>query len=128
MTAAQTAAPKAITPENLIERLCDPHDVGALADSVEIDGARTCSGFCGYDESNADSFVVGFEDGFDFLDCMMARGWKPINEKGEWPERIYLLWSGEERLISVAAYEGGQLTISQFASRYRFYEYREALS
>jgi hypothetical protein len=127
MTAVQTPAPEAITPENLIERFCDSRDVGALADPVEVDGVRTTSGFCGYDEGKANSFVVGFEDGFDFLDYMMARGWTPIEGKGEWPERVYLLWAGEERPISVAAYEEGQLTISQFASRYRFYEYRESL-
>jgi len=127
MSAVQTPAPEAITPESLIERFCDPRDVGALADSVEVDGVRTTSGFCGYDEAKADSFVVGFEDGFEFLDYMMARGWKPIEGKGEWPERVHLVFSGEERPISVAAYEEGHLTITQFASRYRFYEYRESL-
>lgn len=120
-------AVQAVTPENLIERFCDPRDVGALADPVEVDGVRTTSGFCGYDEAKADSFVVGFEDGFEFLDYMMARGWTPIEGKGEWPERVHLVFSGEERPISVAAYEEGQLTITQFASRHRFYEYRESL-
>jgi hypothetical protein len=127
MSTVRTATPNVITPENLIERFCDPHDVGALADPVEIDGIRICSGFCGIDERKAESVIVGFEDGFDFLNYMMARGWWPIDDKGEWPDRVYLLWSGEERPISVAAYEEGRLTVAQFASKYRFYEYRESL-
>ncbi len=120
-------APAIVTVADLIERFCDVRAVGALAEAVEEDGRRSCQGFCGYEGGEGYGLEIGFEEGYDFLDYMAARGWRPLAAKGEWPYVIYLA-PQDPKVIALVEYCEGQLTISEFESAEARREFWERLS
>lgn len=118
-----------VTPEQLVEHFCDVRDVGSLAEPSETGGARTCHGYCGFNgKKGSDSLIVGFDDGYEFMDYLMARGWKAMPDKGEWPYLIYLSFAPADQHAVVEFCEGGELAISQFESEERFEEFCRGLS
>jgi hypothetical protein len=117
----RSSSSSAVAPQDLIRDYCHPQDVGALADLVEVDGARTWQGFCGCRDVPHDSFVVDFLDGADFASFLTARGWRPpFRWQGSCPP--YLVWSAEELPIVVASYERGQLTVTEFSTKAAYHD------
>ncbi|HET8956168.1 MAG TPA: hypothetical protein VFN18_10975 [Solirubrobacterales bacterium] len=125
-TSSEAPAVAPLTPEQLIERFCHVGDVGDLAIPTLKDGVLTCEGFCGYLGGRGDSMAVGFDDGYDFLDYLAARGWRPLAEKREWPLTVYLSYRAEGQR-AIATYIEGDLTISQFDCEERYREYYDSI-
>ena len=116
-----------VTPDDLIERFCHPADVGSLATPTLRDGVLTCQGFCGYEGGHGDSLVVGFDEGYDFIDYLAARGWTPLHDKGDWPFQAYLAFDADG-VRALVGYTEGDLTISQFDNEDHFKKFLNSIS
>ncbi|MEZ5078119.1 MAG: hypothetical protein R2725_11835 [Solirubrobacterales bacterium] len=108
-----------LTPQELIERFCTPAAVGDLADPITRNGVRVTRGWCGYQGAEDESLLVGFDEGYDFLDYLMSRGWVPLHDKGEWPYLVFVAYRHGEDL-AIAEYREGDLTVSEFGCMGQF--------
>jgi hypothetical protein len=111
----ETRSQTFIGPRDLIDRFCDEHAVGALADPIVQGEREVTRGFCGYEGCEGDGISVGFDDGYDFLEFLGGRGWLPLDDKGQWPYTIYLI-PVDATCLALVEYCEGDLTISEFKS------------
>lgn len=116
-----------ISPDDLIGRFCHIGDTGDLATPTVENGVLTCHGFCGYEGGTGDSWVVGFDDGYDFIDYLTSRGWTALADIGRWPLTVFASFA-VEGVYGVVEYREGDLTISQFDSEGGFKDFRDRLS
>lgn len=86
---ATTQQTDLVTPERLIARFCDGTE-------TRIKGGARRKGFCGYSGGRGDSLLTGFDDGYEFMGYLEARGWRAIAEKGDWPYVVYLYWPARD--------------------------------
>jgi hypothetical protein len=121
-------AKKPVTPEDLIRRFCDGRAAGLAADpgTTETDGVKVSRGWCGYIGGRGDSMVVGFDEGYDFLGYLTARGWKALHEKGDWPYVVYLYSRCSEKR-TIIGYCEGDLTIRTFDNSDQAREFYDSL-
>ena len=130
MTSAITSVPPGqslITPDDLIERFCYVGDTGDLANPTMKGGILTCLGFCGFEGGTGDSWVVGFDDGYDFIDYLTSRGWNPLADKGNWPLEVVATFA-VDGVYGVAEYREGDLIVSQPDSEDRYRQFCDSLS
>lgn len=107
-----------VLPAQLVARFCGEAARGIRADpGTSTEGGITTSrGFCGYIGGRGDGMVTGFDEGYDWMDYLFSRGWRPLAEKGDWPFRIYMLWRHKGQKTVIAEYVEGDLTIWEFAT------------
>jgi hypothetical protein len=113
---AAGAADESVTPEQLIERFCDPSlpgDLVAEAGTSEGPDGTVSRGHCGYVGGRGDAMVVGFDDGYDFMGYLGERGWEPLPAKGDWPYVVYLAHKARAP-YAIAEYCEADLTIWTF--------------
>ncbi|HYQ78789.1 MAG TPA: hypothetical protein VEP91_06740 [Solirubrobacterales bacterium] len=115
-----------VTPDDLIERFCHVADAGDLARPTVKDGTLTCQGFCGYDGGAGDTWVVGFEDGYDFIDYLTSRGWTALAAGGRWSAEVVAAFA-VEGVYGAVEYCEGDLTISQFDCEDQFRSFCQRL-
>jgi hypothetical protein len=114
------ATHKPVTPAELVERFCTAEAAqGLVADPgtrTNDQGIIVSSGFCGYNGVRSDdSFVSGFDDGYDFMGNLEAAGWRPLTGKGDWPLAVYMRWRATtDTKGAIAEYVEGDLTVWQF--------------
>ncbi len=109
-----------VTPAQLVERFCTAEAAqGLVADpgtGTNAEGIITSRGFCGYNGArSADSFVTGFDDGYDFMGNLEAARWRSLTAKGDWPLVVYMRWPAiTDTKEAIAEYLEGDLTVWQF--------------
>jgi hypothetical protein len=105
--------PEKVTPERLIKAFCGENTAGRMPDpgETEKDGVKTARGHSGYIGGRGDSLAVGFDDGYDFMGYLSEGGWKPLDEKGDWPYVVYMLTKHDES-YAVAEYCEGDLVVT----------------
>jgi hypothetical protein len=120
MAGLDEPTPRTVTPEQLAARFSTAAGAQELrADpgtSTNAEGVVISRGFCGYNgERSDDSFVSGFDDGYDFLGNLQAVGWRSLAGKGDWPYVVYVRWPARgETKEAIAEYCEGDLTVWQF--------------
>jgi hypothetical protein len=111
-------AKELVTPEQLIERFCDPSlsgDLVAEAGTAERPHGTVSRRHCGYAGGRGDSIVVGFDDGYDSIGYLGDRGWEPLPAKGDWPYVVYLAYKPREP-YAIAEYCEADLTVWTFTT------------
>jgi hypothetical protein len=80
-----------LIPAALIERFCKPGMQSSWrSERHEAKRETWHAGFCGCTGSD------GFDDGYSYMEALMASGWVAMPDVGDWPLVIYLLWSARE--------------------------------
>jgi hypothetical protein len=128
--AAQQPEPGKLTPEQLIARFCQPLASGLRENpgtTERGDGTKVSRGWCGYIGGCGDGLTVGFQEGYEFMEYLSARGWEFVHDKGNWPYVVYGVWRlGEKRTI--IEYCEGDLTLWEFADEAKAREFAEGLN
>lgn len=109
-----SCGPALVTPTRLVERFCHEPIVSAQGapDETGVTGHR---GFCGVTLLGPrDPMISGFDEGYDLLNYLSERGWRPLPSKGDWPYLVYLKWVRSGEKVAIAEYCEGDLAVRVF--------------
>jgi hypothetical protein len=104
-----------LPPAKLIERFGgltpdDPHlGTGTARRTADCQFKVHHAGYCG------SGHPQGYDDGYDFMGDLCARGWRDMASKGDWPFVVYVWWN-KDGDYAVAEYCEQDLNVWTFRS------------
>jgi len=101
-----------LTPRILIDTYCQPGMQSGWRTKRRKHSVFH-AGFCGYDGER------GYDDGHSWIADLVASGWRPLHELGEWPLVAFMLWParGSDPRWAIAHYCEGDMAIELFDSK-----------
>jgi hypothetical protein len=100
-----------LTPDFLITTYCAPGMRTGFREAERREHSDWQAGFIGWTSGEH-----GYDDGYSYMEALIASGWLPRPELGDWPYVIYLIWPARptDPRYAIAHYCEGDFGIEVF--------------